>query len=532
MVQIPAQNVGIGTNVPDDKLDVAGDAHVQGYLKVGNPVPPTTISPDGLQLFEIDNGSYYNGFTQNGCGVGWLGTITGPTLPDRGCLQYDNTGARGNQNLFSPWIWVPTNATQVIFEVNHYCTLENNFDGVRLQYSFNGTVWNDIPAGNFFLGGYNGNTGGSNATCTGNLNAQAWTGVQDLMVSAGFVGLTGGTWLQFRFVGMEDASVGTGIYYLFNFGVFCDYGGNSFGGAFATGNVYAENNVYAGSNVLLGDLAEYFPLVGKAEPGDLISMVPGADRYSVSTRANDPSVIGIYSSNPTLTLNDPNSGIPVGLQGRVPVNVTLENGGIQKGDYLMASSTPGKAMKATDAGFIVGRALESLDQEGQIICLIETGWFNPNAGAQTNSGHFTLPKGHKEIRVIDPTVTPESRIFLTMLADPVHRYWISDKEDGAFTINLSGNTKSDLPFDYFVDGAQRDVAPIPSIAVADATQVQSSTPVKNPNAPDNSMKVEGDFQDLPFNTGATPPASVPNPDQGYFWSEKTGLQESGKAATD
>ena len=100
-----------------------------------------------------------------------------------------------------------------------------------------------------------------------------------------------------------------------------------YSGTFDAGNIYAENNIFAGSNVLLGDMAEYLPVIGNVEPGDLISIAPnGTDQYVKTTAATADNIVGVYSTNPTLTLNSPRAGKPVALRGRVPVKVNLEGG--------------------------------------------------------------------------------------------------------------------------------------------------------------------------------------------------------------
>jgi len=429
--------VGIGTTTPDDALDVIGDTQVSGYLRVGNPGAPQTVTNTGIQLFTMGGASYFSGFTQNGCGTIWSGTITGATTTDTAIMQYDNVGARGNQNLVSPHIWVPSNVNSIVVEISHFCTLEDGFDGVFIEYSVdNGGTWNKVPTASFFLGGYTGNVNGPTNCGGGNLNEPAWTGAQDQMVSAFPLTLTN-TWVQFRFVGTEDNSGNQGEYNLQNFTVFSD----SFsGGSFIAGNVYAENNIYAGSNVLLGDLAEYFPTVGKTEKGDVISYVKGNnDLFSVSTKENDSNIIGIYSSNPTLTLNNPNSGVPVALQGRVPVNVVGEP--IRKGDYLTSSAIPGKAMKATASSFVVGRALEGFKGGvGQIICLVETGWKNLNLNSKKNQNQLSakavFPKEHRTVRVKNSAIQKDSQIFITLNGDIGSRFWVSDIMEGEFSVFL------------------------------------------------------------------------------------------------
>jgi hypothetical protein len=518
--------VGIGTLTPDDDLDVIGDTQVSGFLRVGNPVIPQAVTNTGIQLFSMGGAAYYSGFSQNGCGTIWSGTQTGNDVSDIGVMEYDNVGNRGNQNLVSPHIWVPSIANTVIVEVSHFCTLEAGYDGVYLEYSTdNGGSWNAIPAANFFIGGYSGVTDGSNTTCNGNLNGNTWTGNQGNMVSALFLNITN-TWLQFRFVGTEDGSVGTGEYNLLNFKVFTDDFSGGHGGAFAGGNIYAENNIYAGSNVLLGDLAEYFPIVGSAQKGDIISYVNGKnDRFSVATKENDKKIIGIYSSNPTLTLNDPNSGIPVALQGRVPVNVVGE--AIEKGDYLTSSNIPGKAMKAQGSSYMIGRALESFSGgSGSVICLVETGWKNLNMRATSSkvNANSLFPAGKQKVRVKNPCITKNSKVFVTFKGNIGGHHWIDTITEGAFDIQLANKSVTAVPFDYFIENAKI----IPS-ALASKVKTNPSL-VDQTRGKDQSLindrKPYLTESSIPTLMGNAAPPTVTDPTKSYVWSPEFGLKEN------
>jgi hypothetical protein len=78
-----------------------------------------------------------------------------------------------------------------------------------------------------------------------------------------------------------------------------------------------------------------------------------------SSRPYQTGVLGVISTKPHMTMGmelvvDEATGEPLkdakpatrlALTGRVPVNVTGENGNIVPGDYLTSSSTPGAAMK-------------------------------------------------------------------------------------------------------------------------------------------------------------------------------------------
>jgi len=80
-------------------------------------------------------------------------------------------------------------------------------------------------------------------------------------------------------------------------------------------------------------------------------------------------LIGIVADNSAITMAGglaASTSRPVALAGRLLAKVSLENGPIKIGDSLTsASSTPGVAMKATDAGRVIGIALEPFPKEGQ-----------------------------------------------------------------------------------------------------------------------------------------------------------------------
>jgi hypothetical protein len=81
--------------------------------------------------------------------------------------------------------------------------------------------------------------------------------------------------------------------------------------------------------------------------------------------------------------NTPGS-YPIALAGRVPTNVNNENGAIAVGDPLTTSSASGVAMKATEAGPIVGYALEPFDgTEGSITVFVSAGYWGGDATSST-----------------------------------------------------------------------------------------------------------------------------------------------------
>jgi len=131
------------------------------------------------------------------------------------------------------------------------------------------------------------------------------------------------------------------------------------------------------------DVAEWFPAADDVGIGDIVSIDPENNvRVVKSSKAYDPMVAGIVSTDPYLFVGPEKEGSkPVALSGRVPTNVSLVNGEIERGDLITTSSIPGVGMKATEPGAIVGIALESLsdgetcgDQVcGTVIVLLNVG---------------------------------------------------------------------------------------------------------------------------------------------------------------
>jgi hypothetical protein len=116
------------------------------------------------------------------------------------------------------------------------------------------------------------------------------------------------------------------------------------------------------------DMAEMLPAVEGLGPGDVLVIGPDG-KLIRSTQAYQSSVAGVYSTQPGFVAGKPVEGetpgsIPLAMGGVVPVKVSAENGAIQPGDLLVASATPGHAMKAgpnPPQGTVIGKALEKWD---------------------------------------------------------------------------------------------------------------------------------------------------------------------------
>ncbi len=161
------------------------------------------------------------------------------------------------------------------------------------------------------------------------------------------------------------------------------------------------------------DLAEMFALSEPVEPGDVLV----ADRrnpglYARSSLMGDPAVVGVVASDPGVILGADMSRLlaaeadltqalaqaraasdkaaergvwaemekrfhathaAVALSGTLKVKVDADYGPIEPGDLLIASPTPGHAMRAPSPapeGAVIGKALESLDAGAGVIRMI------------------------------------------------------------------------------------------------------------------------------------------------------------------
>ncbi|MBI4035189.1 MAG: hypothetical protein HY381_02225, partial [Candidatus Chisholmbacteria bacterium] len=152
------------------------------------------------------------------------------------------------------------------------------------------------------------------------------------------------------------------------------------------------------SNV--ADFSEYMAQSEPSEQGDV--MVIDQDRSEMVRKSRGPyeeNILGVVTVTGTGYNTDDceageskalgeceRDGHPdwanVGMLGQIDVKVTTENGSIAVGDRLTTSSIPGVAMRATEAGQIVGRALEAYSEAdstvvGKVRTLVSPSYFDP-----------------------------------------------------------------------------------------------------------------------------------------------------------
>lgn len=224
-------------------------------------------------------------------------------------------------------------------------------------------------------GGQNGVVGQTNST---NTFAVGVFGVSTATTGGGSVGVVGqafspgGTAGQFANVAGGDilvGGIGQPIVKLFRV--------DGHGTVFADGGFRPFGADFAESLAVKGGREHY-------APGDLLVIDPsGERRLSLSETPYSTMVAGIYSTKPGVVASQHRMGdpalvneVPLAVVGIVPCKVTAENGPIAVGDLLVASSTPGHAMKGTERtkmlGAIVGKALEPLGEGKGVIQVLVT----------------------------------------------------------------------------------------------------------------------------------------------------------------
>lgn len=132
------------------------------------------------------------------------------------------------------------------------------------------------------------------------------------------------------------------------------------------------------------DIAEYYSGDKDISHGDIVAIKEGAyqiklDRIGETSKAYitksskgyQNNLIGIVSTNPHSEIlaegvfTSADNPVPVALAGRIPINVSSENGIINTGDLITSGNIPGFGMKASSSGFFVAKALESFPQDEQ-----------------------------------------------------------------------------------------------------------------------------------------------------------------------
>jgi hypothetical protein len=147
----------------------------------------------------------------NGTAINWVTQTTMPSSPPNNAFAND-AGVKSTSALVSPPVQIQTANAQLSFK-NFYDT-EPAFDGMVLEYSIDGTTWNDVTVGGSFVtGGYStfirsSGSATANSTLVGRL---AWTGKSNVYdnVLVNLPASLNGQTVRFRWVMATDIDTAT-----------------------------------------------------------------------------------------------------------------------------------------------------------------------------------------------------------------------------------------------------------------------------------------------------------------------------------
>jgi hypothetical protein len=82
----------------------------------------------------------------------------------------------------------------------------------------------------------------------------------------------------------------------------------------------------------------------------------------------DENIVGVLGERPILVFGKKTTtSLPVISYGEALVKVSTQNGKIKRGDFITSSNKPGVGQKATESGFVLGKALQDFDKEEGLI---------------------------------------------------------------------------------------------------------------------------------------------------------------------
>jgi 6-phosphogluconolactonase (cycloisomerase 2 family) len=128
------------------------------------------------------------------------------------------------------------------------------------------------------------------------------------------------------------------------------------------------------------DFAEMFPSSQELEPGDVVTFAKDEKNVRRTDKANAQTIAGVVSTQPGFLAGENIEGHhPIALAGRVPTKVSMQNGAIKVGDPLTSSDEPGVAMRAKEAGMVLGYALEPYNgsaSDNKIVAFINASYYD------------------------------------------------------------------------------------------------------------------------------------------------------------
>lgn len=408
---IVSGNVGIGNSSPQDALDITGNASLTGtitsvgYINNGyslygtlNLGNVTSAGPIGSAASTVDIYSSIN-IDQTTAGLDL--TLPNPTNTAPGRIvfvnnigstdfyfyQTDETPGTSREAIWNGSSWALTGGSPNSYATAYISAAESHTNDAPDTYlSFTAganETWLlvftlQVQSQNNGFDAYL--SGPSGSTCQFQISdtyyATNATSTTQACGSGGDVGLYVNNPDNLLMNGVVTTG-STGGTVTLNWGN--DFTGNRAAKLYSNGTLIAYRLTGA-------DLAEvYYSQNGIIQPGSVVGLSgTGPAQIQMTSSAYDNKVIGVVSTQPNSVMGSTDgtgSPVIVGLAGRVPVRVSSQNGPIEPGDYLVPSSTPGVAMKATQPGMSIGEATTSFTGTGEgIVTVFIKNTYYPGSG--------------------------------------------------------------------------------------------------------------------------------------------------------
>jgi len=221
------------------------------------------------------------------------------------------------------------------------------------------------------------------------------------------------------------------------------------------------------------DLAERYVSQDTLEEGDVVTFSAEGDLGIAKAADNQKPFMGIVSTKPGFVLGKySTSTYPVALAGRVPTKVSDAKGAIAIGDQLTVSSdNPGIAVKATEAGFVIGIALEAFPggDDSLIEVFVQAGWYGagsapatvmsgPSAPSTlevpTKRGFADVMAGATKVTVTFSSMGAYPNIQASSYGEVEGGWWINQITDTGFEIVLKQAQTRDVRFAWRAEATQ------------------------------------------------------------------------------
>jgi hypothetical protein len=224
------------------------------------------------------------------------------------------------------------------------------------------------------------------------------------------------------------------------------------------------------------DFAERYYSPDHLESGDVVVVREEGQLHVQRSLDGKQMAIGVVSTKPGfVTGKQSTSTHPIALMGRAPTKVSTLKGVIRVGDLLAPSSIPGVAVKATEAGPIVGQALETYEGAdiGKIEVLVKPIWWGGNMGtvlleaadspapapivagatadATVQRGFAIIIAGSKKVHVNYPTIGSYPNVQVTPRGEVEGGWWTDGYTDVGFDIILKQEQMRDITFAWRVE---------------------------------------------------------------------------------